>query len=157
MSKYIKLNNKLFLLVGLTWISVISPYWPDAISIITILLFNFQIDESLYFFLAMAFIPVVHIAWIWALKDLIFKVKGKYLLIFFSAEAILYEVLFLYFLFTDSSLIGTRVAPFDVDWSYFVITYLMFSSLLLRLQAFCLPMNLLEQKIMPLNLRAISF
>ena len=126
-SKYINQRNKLFILVGTTWICLVSPYWPDAISIVTILLFNFQLDESLYFFLAMAFIPVVHITWIWALKDLIFKKKGKYLLAFFSAEAIIYEFLFLYLLFTDISSIGTRVAPFDVDWSNFVIIYLIFS------------------------------
>jgi len=127
MSKYTKQKNKLFLLVGTTWICLVSPYWPDAISIITILLFNFQLEESLYFFLAMAFIPLVHITWIWALTNLIFKKKGKYLLIFFSVETLIYELLFLYLLFTDVSLIGTRVAPFDVDWSYFVILYLMFS------------------------------
>jgi len=126
-SKYRLHKNRLFLLVGITWICVISPYWPDAISIITILFFNISLGEPLYFFLAIAFVPLVHITWFLAITDLIFKKYQKKIMFFMIAESIIYEIVFLYFLFTDIRLIGTQVAPFDVDWSYFIIIYLFIS------------------------------
>ncbi|TFG04070.1 MAG: hypothetical protein EU539_11645 [Promethearchaeota archaeon] len=126
-SKYRLQRNRLFILVGITWICVISPYWPDAISIISILFFNASLGEPLYFFLAMAFIPLVHVTWILAITDMMFKSKQKPIMAFIIVEAFLYEIVFLYFLFTDPSLIGTQVAPFDVDWTYFIIIYLFLS------------------------------
>ncbi|MBD3255547.1 MAG: hypothetical protein GF383_10660 [Candidatus Lokiarchaeota archaeon] len=127
MLKYFKYQNRSFLLFGISWICLISPYWPDAITILTITFFNSELPEILYFFLAMAFVPVVHITWIMAMTDLIYRNKKMVLMAIFTIEAVLYEIFFLFFLFTNKASIGTRVATFDIDWSLFVIIYLLFS------------------------------
>ncbi len=85
------------------------------------------LDVVIYFFLANALIPIIHITWILAFTDFLYKEKQRIFLIIFGAEAIAFEILFLYFLFLDPSLIGTQIAPFYVEWTDFVIFYLLFS------------------------------
>jgi len=50
--KYRKFKKIEFVLVGLTWIFLISPYWSDAIQFITLTIFNYQISSVVYFFIA---------------------------------------------------------------------------------------------------------
>ncbi len=115
------------LLVGITWILIVSPYWPDAINFMMVSLYGSLLDVVIYFFLANALIPIIHITWIIAFTDFLYKEKQRTFLIIFGAEAIIFEIFFLYFLFLDPSLIGTQIAPFYVEWTDFVIFYLLFS------------------------------
>jgi hypothetical protein len=129
-SKFFKYQTRQYLLVGLTWIFLISPYWPDAISFITILLTGNQLNEASYFFIANAFIAPIHIIWIMVISEFLYKSKQKLLLGIFSAEAIVYESIFLITFFTDFTLIGTRISPFYVEWALFIDIYLIASIVL---------------------------
>ena len=48
MLKYFKFKRFELILVGLTWIFIISPYWPDAISFLMIITTGQAIDTNLY-------------------------------------------------------------------------------------------------------------
>ncbi|HEY0090460.1 MAG TPA: hypothetical protein VGB37_16540, partial [Candidatus Lokiarchaeia archaeon] len=128
--RYIKYKVRQLLLVGITWIGIISPYWPDAISFVMIITTGTQLDELIYFFLANALIPLVHIIWMMAFTDFLYKKDRKIILTIISIEAIIFELFFLYFIFTDITLIGTRIAPFYVRWAAFIIVYLFYSIVL---------------------------
>jgi hypothetical protein len=127
MIKYINYRRRELLLVGITWILLVSPYWPDAINFIMVLWYGILLDITIYFFLANALIPLIHITWIIAFTDFLYKEKQKIILLIFTTEALIFEVFFLYYLILDPSLIGTQLAPFYVEWSEFVVFYLIFS------------------------------
>jgi len=134
--KYRKFKKIEFVLVGLTWIFLISPYWSDAIQFITLTIFNYQISSVVYFFIANAFIAPIHIIWIWALTKLIFQKKKKVLLIIFSTEAIIYESYFLYSFLTDPNQIGTQMSAFVVEWAIWIQIYLLISIALFLVTGF---------------------
>lgn len=129
-TKYFIFKKRELLLVGITWILIVSPYWPDAINFIMILMYGTLLDIIIYFFLANALIPIIHITWMIAFTDLLYKQHQKIILLIFTAEAILFEIFFIYFLIIDPSLIGTQMAPFYVEWTDFIVFYLLFSILI---------------------------
>lgn len=134
--KYLKVKKIEFLLVGLTWIFLSSPYWSDAIQFITITFFGFQINTAVYFFIANAFIAPIHIVWIIALIKFIFHKQKKTILIIFSAEAIIFEIFFLVNFFIDPNLIGTQMSAFVVEWALWMQIYLLVSIVLFLLTGF---------------------
>lgn len=129
MIKYIKFRNREFLLVGISWILILSGYWPDAINFIMVLWQGTILNREIYFFLANALMPIIHVTWMIAFTDFLYKERQKIILAIFTTEAIIFEVFFLFFLIIDPSLIGTQLAPFYVEWSDFVVFYLLFSIL----------------------------
>lgn len=127
-SKYFKYEKREYLLVGITWIFLVSPYWPDAISFLLILFTGTKLNEPTYFFLANGFIPVIHITWIIVITDFMYKDKQKYLLSVFIIESIAFEIIFLTVLFMNPYLIGTPQSnPFVVEWNIFIDLYLIIS------------------------------
>ncbi len=127
MTKYRKNKARVFLLVGISWILIVSPYWSDAVNFVLGLSTGTLLKNVSYFFLANAFIPVVHITWIMAFADLVYKSKEKIIVPIFAIEATIFEIYFLYSLITDPRLVGTQFAPFYVEWEIFIVLYLILS------------------------------
>jgi len=125
--KYFKFKRIQLLLVGVTWILLMSVYWPDAITFILILTTGNPLNKYVYFFLANAFIAPVHITWVTVITDLIWKKNKKIIRLLFAIEAIIFEVIFLSVFFIDPDQIGTQIAVFVVQWALFVDIYLIFS------------------------------
>ncbi len=136
MIKYKKFKKVEFILVGLTWIFVVSPYWSDAIQFITITFFEYQISSEIYFFIANAFIAPIHIVWILALTRLVFRKAAKPLMIIFTTEAILYEAFFLFSFFSDPNQIGTQMSAFVAEWAIWIQIYLLVSIVLFLVTGF---------------------
>ena len=139
MARYKKFKKVEFILVGLTWIFVVSPYWSDAIQFITITFFEYQISSDIYFFIANAFIAPIHVVWILALTKLVFRKAAKPLLIIFTTEATVYEVYFLFVFFSPSlgpSQIGTQMSAFVVEWAIWIQIYLLVSIVLFLVTGF---------------------
>ena len=136
MVKYKKFKKVEFILVGLTWIFVVSPYWSDAIQFITITLFDYQISSEIYFFIANAFIAPIHVIWILALTRLVFKKAAKPLLIIFTTEATIFEIYLLFSFFSDPNQIGTQMSAFVVEWVIWIQIYLLVSIVLFLVTGF---------------------
>ena len=82
MLRYFEYKNRQLLLVGATWIFLVSPYWPDAINFITISTMGIQIDTALYLIIATLFTAPLHVTWVIAMTDFMYKKRQK--LIFLS-------------------------------------------------------------------------
>ena len=151
--KYRKFKKKEFILVGLTWIFLVSPYWSDAIQFFTLTIFHYQISSVVYFFIANAFIAPIHIIWITALTKLIFHKRKKTLLIIFSTEAILYEFFFLVSFFIDPNQIGTQMSVFVVEWAIWIQLYLIVSIVLFLITGFLFARQSLKSDNRELNVK----
>ena len=54
---------------------------------------------------------------------LIYEDYKKIIQIIFAIYGVIFEVIFLYFLFTDTTAIGIQNTPIDTDWSLFMTIY----------------------------------
>ena len=134
--KYREHKRVELILVGITWILLASPYWSDAIQFIIVMVSNTELNPPIYFFLANAFIAPIHITWVYAFTNLLFKKQKKILLVFFGSEAIIFEIAFLIIFFLDPNLIGTPQSYFVVEWALWVQIYLLFSIILFLITGF---------------------
>ncbi len=129
--KYFTYKERVFALVGFAWIGLPSPYYPDAINFVLIVVFNATSDsipplgEVACFIIGYALIPLFLMSWLTALTDFLYEKKQKLILIVFLIISVIFEVLFFYFLFTDLSLIGIFITPFQIRWSIFMQLYLL--------------------------------
>lgn len=134
--KYRKFKKIEFLLVGITWLLLGSPYWSDAVQFIYELVLGVQISSVFYFFIANAFIAPIHITWMIALTRLIFTNHKKSLISIFSIEAVLFEIFFLIMFFINPSLIGDQKSAFVVEWALWIQIYLLVSIILFLITGF---------------------
>ena len=136
MLKYFKHKQVELLLVGITWILLASPYWSDALQFLVVMIFSIEINTSLYFFLANAFIAPIHIIWIYAFTNFLFKNIKKKLMIIFIIEALIFEIAFLTIFFINHTLIGEQKSAFVVEWAIWIQIYLLFSILIFLVTGF---------------------
>ncbi len=112
-----------FLLVGITWVFLMSGYYPDAINFVDILATNTQIPDLLYLTLATVFYPVLHVTWMQVFTELRYKEKQKTIMTVFWIESVAYEVYLVFSLVTNPAEVGIHLAPFYASFGTFVIIY----------------------------------
>ena len=128
--RYFQYKEKAFLYAGLTWIGMVSPWFNTAFNYLYVLISGNSMGDQFYVFLAYVWLPFAILAWILVLSTLIFKEKKKLLLGLGWVNIIVYEILFLIFIFTDYTIIAERTAPFNDDlslaYSIYVLLVLIF-------------------------------
>ncbi len=125
--RYRKYKQIELILVGLTWIFLVSPYWPDAITFILIITTGKELDPLLYITMGIAFVPPAHFTWMYAIMNFLYRKKKKIVVTLFTIEAIIYEIILFTLLMKNPDLIAIRVSKFSSNWSLFVDFYLFFS------------------------------
>ncbi|MHA1147072.1 MAG: hypothetical protein ACTSR8_02395 [Promethearchaeota archaeon] len=130
MLKYFKFKRREFLFVGFTWLAVVSPYWPDAITFLTTITTGEWLRDDIYFFLANFLVAPLHICWMLVMTDFMWKNRQKLLMVIMSIEAIIFEIFFLIIWYTDPALVGMRQSAFVVLWNPIIDLYLVVSIIL---------------------------
>ena len=121
--KYWKNKERVYVLVGLTWIGMATPWCPSSLSFLSILMTGKGLPLEFKFFIAIFFIAFTTLFWLTAFTDLLYKEKQKIILIIFGIIGIIFDAIFLFFLFTEPSFIGKEVGHVDEDYSLFVNIY----------------------------------
>ncbi len=126
--RYRELKDITYLLVGCTWILLAEPWYGSAISFIVALFNNGEgISFETYFLVAITLLPITSIIWIAAFSKLLYgEIKKKLFGFFFIFEAV-FEIVFLYIFFTNSSQLGELVTPVNADYSSLVLIYILIS------------------------------
>ena len=124
-SRYFKHKKRTLLLVGLTWIGLTSIWYSSSLSILLILTTGKGISDELYMFLGNGLIPITSFIWMIALTDLLVssKEKQKLILLIFGIYSALFEIYFLYFLFTNPSVLGEVLGPVDATYGRIMTIY----------------------------------
>ncbi len=123
-SKYFETKNKDFILVGLTWIGLSTPWWPDSINLILGLFSGDFLSIEANFIIGNIFLPVFVLCWIKASTNFVLKEKQKLLLVMFLIVGVVFEILFFYLLFTDIDQIGLFSTPFQIVYGVFIEIFL---------------------------------
>ena len=127
LSKYFSQKNRLYILVGISWIGVANPWIPDSISFLMNISVQQSLDVGWYFIIGNCFLPVVLLTWLTAYTDMIKKDAQKKVLIITAALSILFEIVFFSLFYIDISLIGVinPLRPFTVNFGMFITVYLL--------------------------------
>jgi hypothetical protein len=134
--KYRKYKQRTLILVGIAWITMSKPWWGSSVSFLVYLFNGVGISLFWYILITFSFISIVIIVWLVALNDLT-KIKNfKIIFGAFLTYAIIFEVLILYFLFTDISVLGVQVDPVNIDLGLFLIAYLLIDLIIFIISGF---------------------
>lgn len=121
--KYLRYKQSTFLLVGLTWIGMVSIWYPSAINVIYFSITGSSIPDLLFMGIGMGLIPITTFIWMIAFTGLLYKEKQKIILLIFGILSALFEILFFSFLLTDPSVLGEVVSPVDATWTLPITLY----------------------------------
>lgn len=112
--KYFKIKDKNFLLVGFTWIFLISGWYGTTASFIVALLTGGD-GLSLEMILLLNFVPLPIAVFLWSIAFTNFLYKEKQLLILsiISIYLIIFYIVFFYYIFTDINLVAEKISPVD--------------------------------------------
>ncbi|TFF93870.1 MAG: hypothetical protein EU543_02595 [Promethearchaeota archaeon] len=114
---YFKNKEKLLLLVGLTWIGLVMPWYPSSVSFIVALFNNgVGISEIAYYLIGNVAAPIFILIWLMAFTEFFFIEKRKYILVGGLVYAILFEAIFLALLILNPSGISDFEPPINVDY-----------------------------------------
>ena len=124
-SRYFQHKQRTLLLVGLTLIGLTSIWYSSSLSVLLILTTGKGISDELYMFLGNGLIPITAILWMIAFTDLLVsnKENQKLILLIFGIYSALFEIYYLYFLFTNPSMLGEVLSPVDATYGMIVTVY----------------------------------
>ncbi|MFO7794656.1 MAG: hypothetical protein ACQERB_01030 [Promethearchaeati archaeon] len=123
--KYFKFKSKIFILMGLSWIGLASPWFPDSISFLIMLFGGSSIPIDLYLLIGNVLLPFFLLIWIWAFSELLYKDKQKLLLAIFLILAIIFEATFFLLYNIDiETYLGEYQRVFQIEFKEFLTLYL---------------------------------
>ena len=124
LSRYFKFKEKIYLLVGATWVFISEPWWPSSISFLVALNNEVGLREQIYFLIGNVFTPLAIVLWLVAFTEFLYTEKRKQILIIAAIYGVIYEILFITFLFINPDIIGELNPPVDVNYQSFTMFFL---------------------------------
>ncbi len=128
--KYFKTRDTNFLLVGFTWILLISGWFGTSVSFLVALITGGD-GLSLEMILLLNFIPlpIGLVLWTIAFTNFLYKEKQGLILLFVGIYIIIFYSVFLYFIFTDPLVIAEKISPVDtaarnIGFAVFLIIFI---------------------------------
>ncbi len=125
--KYRKTKERMYIFFGITWIGVVEAYIAVSISFIVALFNEVGLPEDIYFLIGISFYPLTTLIWITAFTDIVFKDKQRIFQIIFLIIGTIFEIVFLYLLFTPAFSVGKKLSPVDSEYGLIVSIYIFFS------------------------------
>ncbi len=124
---YFSTKVKTMITVGLTWIFLSSAWWGGAFSFLSFLFFSTKLNDLLYMTVNNIFIPIALVCWIYSFTSLTYPNLKTKLVWLFVIICVVFEILFVIFLFTNPSLIGTFEGVFNLQAGDFSMIFQIFA------------------------------
>ncbi len=125
-SKYFEYKKFELLTVGLMMFFLTSAMWSIIISLITFILFDFELPIGLHILISIVPLPIANLLWIYTFCLLIYPNYKRKLVSLFIVIVIIFEVILFISLMINPTLIATKVARFTYVNGDFVMYYIYF-------------------------------
>ena len=152
-ARYFQYRQKEFLYMGISWIGIMCPWYPSAISFLMVRAGGIGLPLVLYIFIGTILIPILLLIWLLALTNLIFVKRKKSILLSEIIIGIFFELVLLFLLFTRPSLLGELKTPVDIQYKSILSLYILHVVLVLWLTGTLLGKNSLKSKDPELKLK----
>jgi hypothetical protein len=136
LTRYFKYKERIYLLVGMTWILISEPWWSSSLSFLVALSNGVGLPDQIYFLIGNTLVPLAIILWLLAFTVFLYTEKRKLILMIFAIIGASFEILFFIFLYLDPSLIGELNGPVDVNYNSFIMVYLIIFILIVVISGF---------------------
>ena len=116
--KYFQYKRKELLGVAFAIILIAISWLPSGVSFLMFIFYGVLINEPLYIFLAYGLVLFASLAMMYAIISLLYPKPAKKILLTFLIISIVFEVIFLYLLYTSLpavGMVGTEAGRFDVE------------------------------------------
>lgn len=124
LSRFLKYKERIYFLVGITYILIASPWWPSCVSFLVAISNGIGIAPQVYFLIGNVLTPIAIVFWLLAFTEFLYSEKRKLILSIFAIIGGIFEILFFVFLFLNPSLIGELNGPVDVNYRSFIMIFL---------------------------------
>ncbi|MBD3254310.1 MAG: hypothetical protein GF383_04415 [Candidatus Lokiarchaeota archaeon] len=124
--KYKSTGDNTFVLIGISWIGIICPWWPSAISFLLILFTGTGLSPHFYILIGNLLVPWFVLIYVLGISKMVYKEKRKPVVIVFFIIAILYDIYLIYYLVVDYTVIGELTGFFDIQYKAGLMILLMF-------------------------------
>jgi len=125
LSRYFRYKERIYLLVGATWILISCPWWSSSVSFLVALFNDVGITPEIYFTVGNILVPFAIIIWLLAFTEFLYTEKRKLIILVFSIYGSIFEILFFTFLIVNPNLIGELNPPVDVRYNSFIMIFLL--------------------------------
>jgi hypothetical protein len=129
-SKYFKYKKIEFMTVGLMMVFITSGWWGSTLNFLFYAFFNFEMGDQLYIFISYGIVSLASIFWIYSFSHIVYPDSKWKIFSIWLVISIVYSIFFIYYLFTDSSILAIRITRFDSETRYFVTVYILLSLLI---------------------------
>ena len=111
-------------MAGIAWILICEVWWAVSISFLLVVFTGKALPLNIFFLIGFIFLPVVIEIWMVIMTNLMWKGQQKIILIGTGIIVALFEIIFLFFLINEISMLGQEVGTFDVKYELFMLVYL---------------------------------
>ena len=125
--KYIEYKKIEFILVGLAFIGLAMPWVAVAFKFLLIIIANIILSNEIFFIINLGIVSFTAICWVAAMMRLMVVKERiqKTILIICIIMAILFEIIFLHMVFTDTALIGTFTGTLQLEFTLFISLFIL--------------------------------
>jgi hypothetical protein len=117
------------LLVGLVWLFLSSPWWGNAISFFTWMIYEQEVNVFLDLFLGNVFLPIALVSWVYIFTNFVYKdLKEKVVKTYLAISGV-YEFFLIVFFFIDYKIIGDSTARFNTEHNIYPFIFQIFAIL----------------------------
>jgi len=147
-AKYIELNQKLFLYVGLSTIGLATAWSGVAFNFISVVFFDVKPSMELYFLLHGVYIPFSSFFWLVSCLYLL-GVKPtirRWISIIAGLLSVIFTCLYLIIIFTDTTILGTPINEIQINYAIFSELYLLGALIVMTVLGFSISIKTLKLK-----------
>jgi hypothetical protein len=116
------------LFAGLAWTLIVSPWFNSGFNLLYVIVNGASMSDPVYLLIGYIWVPIPLIFWLQLFTTLKYKSKQKMILIITILNTIVYEIIFLYYIFTDFTFIGVKTGLFNDELT---LPYVLYVSVIL--------------------------
>ncbi|TXT60053.1 MAG: conserved membrane protein of unknown function [Promethearchaeota archaeon] len=143
-TKYFYFKRREFILMGVSWIGITSPWWGGSLSLIFSLILGEGLSLQLYLLVTITSLPLTIFLYLTAITDLVGKEKQRLILGLIFIIGLIFDIFYIFYSIADPNMLGVLESPIDITYKNFAVFYILFCLIAFILGGSVLAINSLK-------------